>query len=905
MDNIKILSECYTPDMEILTEKGFVLFPDLTPDMKVAQWDKNTREISFDYPTAYINKPYSGNVLTFKTANGYDFTVTENHELVYADWSKKVISTGKYSDIKGTTCKNFIVSGYASGSDDELTPIEKLFIAYQADGSHLRGPLVRGESSGQYTIEFGFSKERKYKHLMSIIEEGGFKYSLLDSSHLNYNLTIYLRDKPSKLLREVFDHTNFSLSKAKQFIEEVAQWDGSVDKQSYITYVTTVQDNADFVQEVALMAGYKTKKRVVEDNRSDKFSTNYRVGINTNSDGFAAFPRNKGKGTSQSMRELIYYDGNVHCVSMPKGTVIVRRNGLVNFNGNCYDLGNKEVTYTKAVEFRSKEIEGQPVSALFVGSPGHILYDETTKKKFHVAFMSKLARRCWFCYTPERMYEPDFTSEHDPIKAMQEHEYQVEAEAAQAITALRDEVNNLTEYNLSNLNNPVKTTPEVFELFNIYKRYNREVVDHSNNQESVYALVRAHLQWKALKLAGALAIIEQSDVITERHYITAVQYCELYDQDISLFEKDINKASHERLSDYLRKLVNEVGRSFISVHDIKKLGFSTAVSYAKLHEMATLCAGYDVKGIYTVAENNSGINFESLRVTDILGCSYKKIDVSRLEKAMAKPDPDPTEIKKAKEAIGWTANNGYKHIEATFANLAEMLHQNLAYTPFEFKDGIRSRDNIVGGTKWVVFDIDKTTLSYEDAHFILDGVNHHIALTSDANNIYKYRVLVELDAYLELSAIAWKHFCTELSYDLGLTADILPQSQIFYAYENRPVLSVIDGIPVSTRDYVIRAKEKEMDQAVKEKPPTTSQMKQLLDNPMGTFWYAFECEKGTRSVTLYRAVRHALDLGADIDYVLDLLDQINTYLTNPMEEEPFVKLKEQALRLYQQTYKES
>ena len=99
-------------------------------------------------------------------------------------------------------------------------------------------------------------------------------------------------------------------------------------------------------------------------------------------------------------------------------------------------------------------------------------------------------------------------------------------------------------------------------MFNIYKRYNREVVDHSNNQESVYALVRAHLQWKALKLAGALAIIEQSDVITERHYITAVQYCEMYDQDISLFEKDINKASHERLSDYMRKLVNEVGTVF-------------------------------------------------------------------------------------------------------------------------------------------------------------------------------------------------------------------------------------------------------------------------------------------------------------------------------------------------------
>lgn len=835
MDNIKILSECYTPDMEILTERGFVLFPDLTTGMKVAQWDKNTREISFDYPTAYIDKLYSGNVLAFKKDRIYDFTVTENHQLVYVNTSKGVVNTDRYADIKEPESSGFITAGFAGGSNLELTLREKEFL-------------------GKYAKE-----------------------------------TLSL-----KRLREGFDYTTFSHFKALQLLKEVSYLSRAVVDQHCITYSTVHEDNANFLQEIAVIAGCESQKTTVRS--SDQSTPVYQVSVHITAVGYSSL---------EAPPEATHYEGSVYCVSMPKGTVIVRRNGLVNFNGNCYDLGNKEVTYTKAAEFRSREIEGQPVSALFVGSPGHILYDETTKKKFHVAFMSKLARRCWFCYTPERMYEPDFTSEHDPIKAMQEHEYQVETEAAQAIAALRNEVNNLTEYNLQNLNNPVKTTPEVFELFNIYKRYNREVVDHSNNQESVYALVRAHLQWKALKLAGALAIIEQSDVVTKHHYITAVQYCELYDQDISLFEKDVNKAPHERLSDYMRKLVNEEGRSFISIHDIKKLGFSSAVSYAKLHEMSSLCAGYDARGIYTVAENNSGINFESLRVTDILGVSFRKIDVTGLEKAMAKPNPDPTEVKKAKEAIGWTANNGYKHIEATFVDLGEMLQQDLAYTPFEFKDGVRSRDNVVGGTKWVVFDIDKTTLSYEDAHFILDGVNHHIALTSDANNIYKYRVLVELDAYIELSSIAWKHFCTELSYDLGLTADILPQSQIFYSYKDRPVLSVIDGVPVSTRDYVIRAKEKEMDQSTKERPPTSAQMKQLLDNPMGTFWYAFECEKGTRSVTLYRAVRHALDLGADIEYVLDLLEQINTYLTNPMEEERFAKLKEQALRLYQQTYKES
>lgn len=55
-----------------------------------------------------------------------------------------------------------------------------------------------------------------------------------------------------------------------------------------------------------------------------------------------------------------------------------------------FDTGDKEATYTKGVEFRSKEISGQSVSALLVSSPGHILYDEATKKKFHIAFMLSL-----------------------------------------------------------------------------------------------------------------------------------------------------------------------------------------------------------------------------------------------------------------------------------------------------------------------------------------------------------------------------------------------------------------------------------------------------------------------------------------------------------------------------------
>ena len=565
-----------------------------------------------------------------------------------------------------------------------------------------------------------------------------------------------------------------------------------------------------------------------------------------------------------------------------------------------YDLGEKEVTYTKGVEFRSKEIKGQPVSALMVGSPGHILYDESTRKRFHIAFMSKMARRSWFCYAPERMEEPDFSVEDEPIKAMQEYEYHIEQEAKAAINVLRAEIDEITEGNLQLLGQSIPTAKEVFELFNIYKRYNSEVITASNSHESVYALVRGHLQWKALKLAGGFAVMAGTKEVTLGQYITAIRYCEMFDKDITQFERDINKVPHESLSDYLRANVSVDKKAFISIHDVKKLGFSSSVTLSKLQELVLLCAGYDREGIYSIAENTSGLYYEPIIHTEIVGVSYKEIDNRRLHDAVSR-HASHDEMSRIKNELASHANTGYEFHETDFKELKYLLEGDFAYSPFKFTNGSRNKDNLLGGTKWLVLDIDKTTLSADDAHFMLEGVNHHIALTSDPTNEYKYRVLVELDSYIELSAVAWKHFYTKIAEDLGLDADVLPQSQIYFAYADRKVLSSTEGTPLSSRDYVMYAKDKEATGAAdKTKTMSKGQKSQLLQDPMTTFWYAFDCERGRRSVTLYRAARHAVDLGASLDETLDLLEQINSYLTEALDPVRYNKLIEQAIRLYEE-----
>ena len=557
-----------------------------------------------------------------------------------------------------------------------------------------------------------------------------------------------------------------------------------------------------------------------------------------------------------------------------------------------YDLGIKEMTYTKGVEFRSKAIDGQAVSALFVGSPGHILYDEATKKKFQIAFMSKLARRSWFCYEPNRIPEPTFSSNDEFI----EYETQLDRTAAEACAMLTDLVKDVTTHNIARSTTPIRVTPEVTRLFKIYKRYNSDFVDSLPNQESTYSLIRRHLQWKALKLAGAFALFDKSNTIKLTHYIEAIQFCELLDQDMNMFEHDLNKSYHERFADFVRTQVVAGGKATISIHDIKKQGFLSNVSKPKLQELITLSAAYDTDGIYTIIGDGSAIQYEPIIRTDVIGISFKPINNDNLNAAVAAGDPD--QIAAEKKSIAMSTAYGFEVAETTFSELSDLLSGDFAYSPFKFRNGVRGKENLIGGTKWLVLDIDDSVVSAGEMHFMLMDINHHVALSSDPSNDYKFRILIELDSVVELNPIQWKHFYLAIADDLAIKADPLPQSQVFFSYADRPVLSQLEANPLPVRDYVMQAIEVAQAKEASKPKLTPAQVRLALSDPESTFHYAFNAPNGAGSRSLIRAAYHAKDLGADREQTLQLIHDINEFWESPMPDERFEAILQQVSRMF-------
>lgn len=561
-----------------------------------------------------------------------------------------------------------------------------------------------------------------------------------------------------------------------------------------------------------------------------------------------------------------------------------------------YDLGVKEATYTKGQEFRSKEINGQAMSALLIGSPTYILYDEPTKRKFQIAFMSKLARRSWFCYTPDKIPEKDFSKEPDPILAMIEEKERIEAVAKQARHMMNSSIVEITKYHINRSGKSIKVENDVFQLFEVYKRYNQELADASLSKESTSALIRRHLQWKALKLAGAFAVMDMSETVQAHHYIEAMQFCELLKDDMNLFEYDLNKSYYERFADYVRTLVTIEGKAVVNAHDIKKHGFLVTVTKQKLQEMATLCAGYDKEGVYKVIGDGTAIQYEPIIKTDEVSISYKEINARELNEAIAIKDVEA--IRKAKDNMSMTTANGYEIANTTFAELSQLLEGDFAYSPFKFSGGVRGKSNIMSGTKWLVLDVDESIISAQEVHFMLSDINHHIALSSDPNNEYKFRVLLELDSVVELSPIAWKHFCQLITTDLAIKADPLPQSQIFFSYAGRPVYSEIDSAPLEVRDYVMKAIELEEKKEERSRALTIPAKKALLADPLTSFGFLFGAENGEGSRNMIRAAYYAKDLGASLEETIQILKDANEYWDSPMPSYRFDKIIEQVERMF-------
>lgn len=522
-----------------------------------------------------------------------------------------------------------------------------------------------------------------------------------------------------------------------------------------------------------------------------------------------------------------------------------------------YDVGNIVPKIVKAKEFQTNSIKGLPVSAIMFGTDQQVLYNATAKQRFKDEFIAKLARRSFIDYNYEDVPLPTFDEDKE---ARLEAKRKVQQDAKEARDLLSGEFADIAKQTTQE---PLTLSPEAEDIYFTYQDYNLFAAAEIPHTHPITALHIKHRHWKAQKLAGALAIIAKSDIITESHMMYAVRFAELFTQDMFDFETELDKEPYELFADYIRSNTSDTDpKQYMNIHQLRKLGYiKSANSKAQLEELITNASSYDMNGIYTKCDK--GICYERIVKTPVSGISYVAVSGS-------------------KEQRGKQCASGFVYEEADFAKLSTILKGDYAYSPFEFKDGIRSKANIIGSAKWIALDVDYGKLTMHEMHEVLLEVNHHIAPTSDASNDFKYRILLELDQFVDLEDQVWKYFAKSIAEDFFIKLDNLPKSQIFFAYSAAEVLSVTDKQPIETREHIIFALS-QVDQKKPQKELTEKQRKTLLADSMETFDYAYNLPfDGSGVRTLISVAFKANELGATKDEIRTILDDINSFWTDPL-----------------------
>lgn len=310
--------DCYDEQTKILTDSGWKYFDNLLSDDRVAQvLDDGTYE--FVKPLKYVKQEYKGDMYRFfDQKRKLDLLVTPNHRMIFKinnEWKVETAEKVKLGYYK----KRMVRSAKAQSKNKQLTPIERVKIAFQADGSYI--------SNGTNGIRFSFSKQRKIERCKEILNKANMEYSEYNLADGKTELNIKCNTGDFQKDFNWVDTSDLCSDWSKDFIEELSYWDATRRSDTRFKFDTTVKEVIDKVELIALSAGYGVLISRREDKRKECFSDVYTAHI----------LKNNELGGQSQQKEKVEYDGNVYCVQVPTGRLIVKRNDCVMVCGNSGD----------------------------------------------------------------------------------------------------------------------------------------------------------------------------------------------------------------------------------------------------------------------------------------------------------------------------------------------------------------------------------------------------------------------------------------------------------------------------------------------------------------------------------------------------------------------------------------
>lgn len=338
---------CYDSQTDVLTRDGWKNWTDVNGTEEFLTLNMQTDEMEYQHATRLVRRKSEGPMIKISMAQ-VDALVTPDHKMVSAPRTstKPVYGLHAAKDMLHRCYRLKLNGGVWDGE------------IHDPEQAALIGFIAADGNVGPSCIEFHMNKQHKIDWLYGnhpTIGVTNNRYRILNtSSQLKlWAKQTYTESNDRCFPRELLERGDVETLTA--LFDGYLQGDGSISPTGKISCSTVSRQMVDDLQELALKVGYAAVEVGSDFKRDGAFGSRplYKLTI------YQQRNNNPRVGLTREARshqvQLVNYEGDVHCVTVPNGTLYVRRNGKPMWCGNTPFEHNSLMFYVEAPIFVFRE----------------------------------------------------------------------------------------------------------------------------------------------------------------------------------------------------------------------------------------------------------------------------------------------------------------------------------------------------------------------------------------------------------------------------------------------------------------------------------------------------------------------------------------------------------------------
>ena len=505
-----------------------------------------------------------------------------------------------------------------------------------------------------------------------------------------------------------------------------------------------------------------------------------------------------------------------------------------------YDMGmiKPKLTKNSSENIRGEEIIGKtPTNMLLFGTPSKLLDGGKTEAEFYEMLETGYARRCFFGYSRTSTKRIGQTPEEVFDQLTKANNTQALDDVANHLEALADMIN---------VRKKLIMTKEVSLILIEYKIKCEKEAFALPDHEEIQKAELSHRYFKALKLAGAYAFVDDCTQVSEAHLYAGIKMAEESGDAFSrLLTRD---KPYVKLAKYIANVRREVTQADL----VEELPFYRGPSSQK-QDLLALAIAYGYKHNIIIKKSFSdGIEF-------LRGETLKETDLTKMVVSYS------TDIVQ-----------DYRNERPAFDQLHKLTSAaGMHWVAHHLNGGYRNEENAIAGFNLVVVDVDGG-VNISTAKLLLKGYKFLLYTTKrHTESEHRFRIVLPINYELEMDAKDYKEFMSNIYDWLPFEVDRGTNQRArkwmshdaHYEYNDGELLDALPFIPKTSKN---------------EDRKSLLDSQQSMDNLER--WVINNIGDGNRNNMLLRYAMILMDGGFDFEGIRQRVTGLNDKIADKLED---------------------